>query len=144
MAALIARGNLNVVSGSSIGHFTHEKSPIGAAAALATLDVIEEEALLNRSESLGLSVLTRLSDMAKRHPEIREARGVGMLWGVELDGDSSVEQAEAVLYACLSRGLSFKVSSGTVLTLSPPLTISDDEMNQALGILAEAFAEVLD
>jgi 4-aminobutyrate aminotransferase len=47
-----------------------------------------------------------------------------------------------VLYACLERGLSFKTTFGNVLTLSPPLTITTAEMDQALAILDAALAEV--
>jgi len=139
MAAMLARGSLNVVASSSIGHFTHEKSPVGAAASLATLEVIEEEGLLDRAFRLGAEVLDRLRELKSRHSTITELRACGMLFAVELD---AADTAEAMLYACLRRGLSFKVSSGTVLTLSPPLNISDEDMNQALSILDAAFAEV--
>jgi 4-aminobutyrate aminotransferase len=139
MAAMIARGKFNIVAGSSIGHFTHEKSPVGAAAALATLDVIEDEGLLARAEAVGRTTLERLKSLKSRHPRIRDVRGYGMLFGVELDGDETL--AESVLYACLERGLSFKVSSGNVLTLCPPLTISDAEMATALDILDDSLAQ---
>ena len=62
-----------------------------------------------------------------------------MLLALELD---SGDKAEHALYECLSRGLSFKVSSGTVLTLTPPLVISDLEIDEALGILDTALAIV--
>lgn len=139
MAAMLARGSLNTVASSSIGHFTHEKSPVGAAASLATLDVIDEEHLLDRAVRLGAEVLDRLRELKSRHSAITELRACGMLFAVELDAPDT---AEAMLYACLRRGLSFKVSSGTVLTLSPPLNISDANMKQALSILDAAFAEV--
>lgn len=142
MAAMLARGTLNVVAESSIGHFTHEKSPVGAAAALAMLDVIAEEALLERSRSRGNAVFDSLQRMKSRHAVIHDVRGCGMLFGLELGGANAPDLAEAVLYACLTRGLSFKISSGTVLTLSPPLTISEAEMAKALNILDAALAEI--
>lgn len=139
MAAMLACGRLNTVASSSIGHFTHEKSPVGAAASLATLDVIEEEGLLERARSFGAEVLEKLQDLRARHSGIVEVRGCGMLFAVELE---SAQRAEALLYACLRRGLSFKVSSGTVLTLAPPLNISAEDMERALSVLEASFAEV--
>ena len=46
------------------------------------------------------------------------------------------------MYAALSRGLSFKLTMGNIITLAPPLTITDEEMDRALGILDECLAEV--
>jgi 4-aminobutyrate aminotransferase len=147
MAAMLARGKLNVAAASSIGHFTHEKSPIGAAAALATLDVIDEEKLLDRAKTLGAQFANRLRDLHARHPVIGEVRASGMLFAIELrdaprTGRPAADAAEAVLYAGLRRGLSFKISSGTVLTLAPPLTIRQDELDRAVTILDDSFQDV--
>ncbi len=148
MAAIVARGELNIVASSSIGHFTHEKSPVGAAASLATLDVIDQDRLLERTLRMGEEVLAKLRASQTRHPIIHDVRGCGMLFAVELGDDSgrgrrAADTADAVLYACLRRGLSFKVSSGNVLTLSPPLNIADAEMARALAMLDEVLTEVI-
>jgi 4-aminobutyrate aminotransferase len=142
MAAMIARGELNSVAASSIGHFTHEKSPIGAAAALATLDVIIEEKLLERAAKLGAASLNSLRSIAALGTIICDVRGCGMLFGMEIGGGEATNAAERILYACLTRGLSFKVSAGNVLTLAPPLTISELDLRNAWGILADAVAQV--
>ena len=122
---------------AALGHYTHEKSPLAAAAALATLDVVEEEGLGARSVELGARMVGRLRAM--RHPVVREVRGLGLLIGVEM---RDAHRAESAMYECLSRGLSFKVSSGTVLTLTPPLTLTDGEAELALSILDAALAAV--
>ena len=65
-------------------------------------------------------------------------RGVGLLLGVELadaQGRPANAQAERTMYECLSRGLSFKVGQGNVLTRSPPLVIGEDDLDRALDIL---------
>jgi len=85
--------------------------------------------------------------MERRRPLIGDVRGLGLLLGVELvrsraTRERAVDEAEAVMYAALSRGLSFKTSMGNVLHLAPPLTISRTEMDQALAILEDAIAEV--
>ncbi len=146
IAAMIGRGSLNTVSASSIGHFTHEKSPVGAAAALATLDIIDDEQLLGRATNLGGEIAASLRAMRERIGAIKEVRACGLLFGVELqdvNGEGADTIAERVLYACLRRGLSFKVSSGNVLTLAPPLTISASDLARALAILEDALAEVV-
>src|SRR6185437_6725655 len=132
MAALIAREDLDVAADRALGHYTHEKSSVGCAAALATLDVIRDEGLLEKSRELGAYGLKRLRDL----PGVREARGLGVSFGAEV-ADAAL--AEAVMYRCLSRGLSFKVGGGNVLTLCPPLTITRDELDAALDIVAASL-----
>ena len=139
MAATIARADLDIVSQRALGHYTHEKSPVGAAAALATLDVIESENLLKRSRKLGAETLEGLRELQRRHDAVIDVRGLGLAMGVEV---SSPDTAESVLYDCLANGLSFKVSGGTVLTLTPPLTITDEQMAKALDILDKALGRL--
>jgi 4-aminobutyrate aminotransferase len=146
LAAVIAREDLNVAAERALGHYTHEKSPIGAAAALATLDCIEQEGLLERARTLGGYALDRLERMRHARRLIGNVRGIGLQIAVELVRDRqtaepATDEAEAVMYASLRRGLSFKVSSGNVLTLTPPLTITQEELDRALDILDAALEE---
>jgi 4-aminobutyrate aminotransferase len=134
LAAVIAHPDLDVAEYTAIGHYTHEKSPVAAAVAIATLDVIEDENLVARSRLLGKRMVDCLQ--AENHPSVTEVRGLGLLIGVEMRDPND---AERVLYSCLSEGLSFKVSSGTVLTLTPPLTLSDEEADSSLSILNHAL-----
>ncbi|MEO8677134.1 MAG: aminotransferase class III-fold pyridoxal phosphate-dependent enzyme, partial [Casimicrobiaceae bacterium] len=135
---------LDIAADRALGHYTHEKSSVGAAAALATLEVIDGERLLDRSRELGMHALERLQAMKARHPLIADVRGIGLLLGVELarDGVPARREAEQVMYECLVRGLSFKVGQGNVLTLSPPLVIARDDLDAALGILDAALTDV--
>ena len=142
MAAMIARRDLDVAPLMALGHYTHEKSAVGCAAALATLDVIEAERLCERSRTLGARALERMREMQVRHPSIGEVRGVGLLLGIELvdpQGRPARAQAERTMYECLSRGLSFKVGQGNVLTLSPPLVIEQDDLDRAFDIIEESL-----
>lgn len=143
LAALIVREGLDVAPDRALGHYTHEKSPVGCAAGLATLQVIEEEELPARATALGERAMSRLRSLAEGDRRIRDVRGIGLLLGVELApdaGGATSSLAEAVMYACLSRGLSFKISMGRVLTLAPALTIGEDELELALDILEESLA----
>jgi 4-aminobutyrate aminotransferase len=81
--------------------------------------------------------------MAADDPRVRDVRGVGLLLGVELaaeDGRDVATLAEALMYACLARGLSFKISMGRVATLAPALTIEEQELDQGLDILQASLA----
>jgi 4-aminobutyrate aminotransferase len=145
MAAMIARADLDIAADTALGHYTHEKSPVGAAAVLATLDIIADERLVDRARELGGYGLDRLRAMAASRPAIAAVRGLGLYFGVEIGGEARGEanaRAEAILYACLERGLSFKVGGGNVLTLCPPLTIEVSELDRAFAILDEALAAI--
>ena len=149
LAALIARDTLDVGGHMALGHYTHEKNPVACAAALATLEVIIEENLPERALKLGEYALQKMREMAERHLLIADVRGLGLLLGIELaveDADGirkpAIAEAEQVMYESLKRGLNFKVTMGNVLTLTPALTISQDELDQALRILDDAIGLV--
>jgi len=147
LAAVIAREDLNVAADRALGHFTHEKNPVACAAGLATIEEIERRGLVEHARTLGAWTLERLGELMERHPLVGDVRGLGLLLGVELVRDRgtrerAIEETEAVMYAALSRGLNFKTTMGNVINLSPPLTISREEMERALGILEASIAEV--
>lgn len=147
MAALLAREGLDVAAERALGHYTHEKSPVGCAAALAAINYIEEHDLPGHADKLGRHTMERLRDMQTRHPLIGDVRGIGLFLGVELVKDRqtrerATDEAEAVMYAALSRGLSFKLTMGNICTLTPALTITQSQMDEALDILEAAIAEV--
>lgn len=144
MAAIVARESYNIAQAVSLGHFTHEKSPLGSAAALAMLEVIEQHDLLAKVDADAAFMRDALEQLKNRFPLIGEVRGLGLLWGVELVKDrvtkeKAVREAEVVMYECLKNGLSFKVSQGNVLQLSPPLIITRDQLTEALQILEKAL-----
>ena len=139
---MLARESFDVAEDQALGHYTHEKNPVACAASLATLEVIEEEDLLERAETLGRYAKGRLEALRSRVPLIHEVRGIGLVLGLVLrlpDGGRATEVADRVLYEALSRGLSFKVTMGSILTLTPPLTISKEELDEALDILESCF-----
>ncbi len=144
LAAVVARAELDVAADRALGHYSHEKSPVGAAAALATIRCIEEEGLLERTRELGQRALARLDEMRAGCTLISDVRGLGLQLAVELslDGRKALDEAEQVLYRCLEQGLSFKVSDGNVLTLSPPLVIQREQLDAALEILERSLRDV--
>ena len=138
MAALVARESLDVAADRALGHYTHEKSPAGCAAALATIEVIETEGLLERANRLGAQALERLRAMQARIPALVEVRGIGLLLAIEL-ADAAL--AEEVLYRCLAKGLSFKIGQGNVIVLAPPLVIEERDLETALGIVEASIGD---
>ena len=143
LAALIARGRFDIAGDRALGHYTHEKNPVACAAALATIEVIEEEKLLEHSTALGAYALQRLLEMKKRHAVIADARGLGLMLGVEIGHERAGELAEDIMYRALAKGLSFKITMGKILLLVPALTITREEMDRALAILEECITEAV-
>ncbi len=149
LAAIIARQDLDVTADRALGHYTHEKSPVACAAALAAIGFIEEQNLAENALQVGRYALQRMKAMMADHALIGDVRGLGLLLGMELVRDRATreratDEAEAVMYSALSKGLSFKITMGNILTLTPPLTITQNEMAQALDILEGSLIEVQD
>ncbi|MCS0500869.1 (R)-1-hydroxy-2-aminoethylphosphonate ammonia-lyase [Ancylobacter mangrovi] len=144
IASVIARHDLDVAGDYAIGHYTHEKNPVTTRAALTTLAIIREEGLVERADELGAHAMGRMRDLMARTPHIGDVRGRGLLFGVEIVTDRAERRpdlalAETVYYRCLEAGLSFKISQGNVLTLSPPLVISKQDLDRALDIVESAI-----
>ncbi|EKA7392126.1 aspartate aminotransferase family protein [Vibrio parahaemolyticus] len=147
IAAMVTKDKYNTAEQISMGHYTHEKSPIGCAAALATMEAIEQDGLLDKAKADSQFMREKLLEMKAKYPVIGDVRGIGMLWGIELVTDHeskarAYDEAEAVLYQCLNNGVSFKVSQGNVIQLSPPLIITREQLIEALAIFEEAIAKV--
>lgn len=147
IAAMVTKNKYNTAEQISMGHYTHEKSPIGCAAALATMEAIEQDGLLDKAKADSQFMREKLLEMKAKYPVIGDVRGIGMLWGIELVTDHeskarAYDEAEAVLYQCLNNGVSFKVSQGNVIQLSPPLIITREQLTEALAIFEEAIAKV--
>jgi len=144
LAAIVARADLDIAPHMALGHYTHEKSPLACAAALATIDLIQSEDLAGRAERLGRRAMEGLKALRLPNRISGAVRGRGLAIGVALtlDGSPAVEAADRLLYACLGRGLSFKVTAGHVLNWTPPLTVSESELDQALAIVQAGLEEI--
>ena len=145
-SAILAKLELDVCEDISIGHYTHEKSPLGAAAALAVIEFIEDENILEHVREMGALLKHSLEDLKKKHGLIGDIRVIGLMAAVELVRSAETKEradseAESVMYRCLEKGLSFKISQGSIITLSPPLIITKDELMKALGILDDAIRD---
>lgn len=143
LAAAIIAGQWDHVPERSLGHFTFEKSPVGAVAALTMLTVLEEEHLLQRSQELGEYFFQILDSLRTPHASIGDIRHVGLLVAVDIVHPYTHQPwsvgAEQILYHCLEAGLNFKVSEGFILSLTPPLIVTTAQLDSAREILHTAI-----
>ncbi len=147
IASVICKPELDLAECYAYGHYTHEKNPVTTRAALTTIQIIEDEGLVENAACVGAYALERLQDMMDKHPLIGDVRGRGFLFGVELVSDRDTREpardaADQVLYRALDKGLSFKTTMGNVLTFTPALITSKNDMDKALAIIDESISEV--
>ena len=117
-------------------------NPVAAAAALAVLDVIEEEALVERAARVGALLHTGLREVAERHGVVTDVRGAGLLAGVELGGEPDL--GPRVADAVRDRGVLVSVTGpkGNVLKIRPPLPFGAEHVELLLEALDSALGEV--
>jgi 4-aminobutyrate aminotransferase-like enzyme len=120
-------------------------NPMACAAALASIEVIEEENLTERSAHLGEILLKEMKAMETRHPIIGEVRGMGCLLGIELVKDKATrepfEEAGRLVYQkAFRKGLAW-IPAGHILRMSPPLIMEDDLALKGLSLIEEAIYE---
>jgi 4-aminobutyrate aminotransferase len=114
---------------------TYAGNPVCAAAGLATLDVIESSAMVN-AEAMGARLRAGLERVASESGAVRDIRGAGLMIGVEF---ASHQAAEAVQEAAFARGLLTLECGESSLRFSPPLIVSDAEVDVAVRIFAESI-----
>ncbi len=146
IAAMIARRELMRWPPGSHGS-TFGGNPVCCAAAHATLDVLEEERLLDNATRIGAYLMAKLADLAESSRLIGDVRGRGLMIGVELVQDKvtrkkAVREAEQVMLGCFKRGLLTLTCGPNSIRFSPPLIITEAEADTAFQIFAEAVMEV--
>jgi 4-aminobutyrate aminotransferase/(S)-3-amino-2-methylpropionate transaminase len=121
---------------------TYVGNPVAQAAAVAVLDVIEEEGLVERSAAIGETIRARMLAWQGRWPAIRDVRGLGSMLAIELD-DADV--ASAVVQAALERGLLLLKAgvTGNAIRVLVPLVIADAELDEALDAWEQALETTL-
>lgn len=140
IAAVVGRRELLAhwtTPGEALHTATFVANPLACAAALAALDVFEDERLPERARRLGETVAGRMAGLGA-HPLVATVRGRGLLWGVEL---TSAEAAAGLALDLLARGVLALAGGahGTVLQVAPPLTISEEQLDHALGLLGRCL-----
>ncbi len=111
---------------------TYGGNPLGSAVALAILETIESTDLVGHVQKLGAQFEQKLDELASKHDAVEKRRGQGLLQGLVLKDPS---QGGAILAALRDAGLLITFAGGVALRLTPPLTITDAELEEGLGIL---------
>jgi 4-aminobutyrate aminotransferase/(S)-3-amino-2-methylpropionate transaminase len=122
-------------------------NPVACAAALATIDVIEDEGLCAASAENGAALLLSLEALSEQHQAIGEVRGKGLMVGIELVSDRAAmtpapDVAVRLRAACRERGLMVGIGGffGNVVRIQPPLVITAEQLADAVGTLDEALS----
>jgi 4-aminobutyrate aminotransferase/(S)-3-amino-2-methylpropionate transaminase len=129
---------------------TYVGNPVAQAAALAVLDVIEEEGLCERAVVLGETMRARMLAWQERFPAVADVRGLGAMLAIELVADRATkkpapELTQAVIDAAMERGLLLLKAGvhGNVIRVLSPLVLTDGELDEALAVWEDALAHVL-
>jgi len=134
IGAMIAKSEIAASLGPGSHGSTFGGNPVACAAALAVLDALEKDHVLENATAIGDYLLAELRAIARGNDRIAEVRGQGMIIGVVLK-----QEARPVVDACLKERLLVNATAGNVLRLLPPLNLSREEADQGLAIIRRAL-----
>lgn len=123
-------------------------NPISCAAALAVIDVIRDERLLENSSRLGEKTIKRLNELMDKYEIIGDVRGKGLMIGVELvknkrSKEPAVKEMEEVVLKCFKKGVVVIGAGKSTIRIAPPLIITEELLMKAIDIIEEALREVV-
>ena len=137
LGAMIAKESVMTWTRGTHGS-TYGGNPLSCAAAIATLDVIRDEELLERASKIGDSLMNGLRDLQTRRDAIRDVRGLGLMIGIDLPDHDA---AAAVERAAFDRGLLVLGAGERAIRMSPPLVLTEEQARTGLEVFEEAVAE---
>lgn len=126
---------------------TFGANPVAVEAALATLEVIRTERLIQNAERMGRVAMKRLEEMKERYEVVGDVRGKGLFIGVEVVKSKKtkrrgIEEAQAVTAECFKRGLILITAGMNTLRVIPPLNVSREELDDGLDVIEKALGQV--
>jgi taurine---2-oxoglutarate transaminase len=135
------------------GGLTYSGHPLACAVGVASIEAFREEGVVENAAAMGAYLADELPKLAERHPSIGDVRGLGLFWGLELvrdretreplvpfnSGGEAAEPMTRITKACLERGL-YPFAHWNVLAITPPLTITREELDEGIGVLDEVLA----
>jgi len=137
VGAIVAKGKWADVLEPGNHGTTFGGNPLATAAAVGACDELLTPKMLERVRTVGGYLRSLLEEMAQERAVVREVRGRGLMWGVEL-----TKPGAEVYKACLRRGLIVNCTSQTVIRIVPPLIVTEQDCDRAVGILEAALEEV--
>ncbi len=147
LSAISAREE--IVNSLDMSHiFTLQGNAVCAKAAIATIEIIEEESLLEKSKHMGDYIKERLLDLKDKYKLIGDIRGMGLSLGVDLVKDRDTKEkdkvgAAKISYRCWQKGLLLVFFAQNVLRIQPPLVIKKEEASRGIDILEESIKEYI-
>ncbi|HWR41066.1 MAG TPA: aspartate aminotransferase family protein [Patescibacteria group bacterium] len=146
-AAVLVKPQYDAAPEISLGHYTHEKPALGAAAVCAAIRYIDDYGLLENCRCQSVFVAQCAERLYAKYECVGDVRIAGLLITLEIvkcreSKEKDATLAEKILYYCLENGLSFKVAAGNCLTWHPPLIVSREQLTHAFAILENAIITV--
>jgi 4-aminobutyrate aminotransferase-like enzyme len=143
-AAVVGRADLIGALQYGEGSDTYSGSTSACAAVCAALDVFKEENIVKKGRMAGRKIKAGLEALRKDFPFIKNVRGEGMVYGVEMENDTTANQCVLEAYrATKHKGVHFLGPlAGKVLRVSPPLTITDDEIKEAFVLIHKGWSRI--
>ena len=137
MGAIVAEPELSEAMVPGTHASTFGGNPLACAAAIATIEAIEDEGLLENARAMGQYARAKLDALAEELPAIKEVRNVGLMIGVELNAPGADVAVE-----CLNRGMLTNCTHDTVIRLMPPMTVTKEHLDEGIEILAGAIRDL--
>ena len=134
MGALVSNAKLADTFGASAHASTFGGNPVAAAAALAVIEVIGEEGLLENATKVGGLLKEALQGFVDKYDKLLEVRGKGMMLGLVVDGE-----AKDVVEALKGQGLLALTAGKNVVRFLPPLTLGEDDLEDAVDMISDAL-----
>lgn len=134
IGALVSNAKLADVFAVSSHASTFGGNPVAAAAALATIGVIEEEGLLDRAVKMGELLKEALQGFVDKYDKLLEVRGKGLMIGLVVDGDP-----KEIVAAFQAQGLLALTAGGGTVRFLPPLILQEDDLEDAIDMMSDAF-----
>src|SRR5438067_1106426 len=150
LSGVIGKAEIMDAPGDSAIGGTYVGNPVAQAAALAVLDVIEDEGVCERAAQVGETIRARMESWQERWPRIGDVRGLGAMLAIELVSDPATkgpdaDTASAVVEAAAERGLLLLKSGiySNCIRVLAPLVLTDAELDEALGVWEDALDATL-
>jgi 4-aminobutyrate aminotransferase len=143
IGAMIARGEISTWTRGTHGS-TFGGNPVACAAALATIELLEQGLVQNAAE-VGSYLKENLAKLATRHPCVCDVRGLGLMIGVEfaqIDATPDAKLRDAVMTNCFDRGLLLLNCGESTIRFCPPLIVKRDEVDSAVKIFDSVLTEL--
>jgi 4-aminobutyrate aminotransferase len=147
LSAMVARADVMKSWKPGQHASTFGANPVAVEAALATLDVLKSERLMNNARRLGEKAMKRLLEMKEKYEIIGDVRGKGLFIGVEIVKNKKTKvrgeaEASEIIQLCFQKGLLAITAGRNTIRIIPPLNTSEEVFSEGLDILEEAVSEV--